>query len=165
MSWTNEDGLIVKFGTERSEVLNQGVTAAPVFRTLEYKIDDASELGDTDTAAADPSAAFIPNGSVITRAFFYVETVFTSGGSAVLDLGLKQADGTNIDDDGIDAAVALTALDALGDTILCDGAVIADGNLTGQRLTADAYIMATYDTAAYTAGAGTLVVEYIAFEN
>lgn len=160
MAWTNADGLVVRFGNERAEVMPNGWTQEGIHKTLVHKITDATALGDTDTAAVNPHEAFIPAGAVITRATFNVKTAF-AGATAVLDLGLKQADGTNIDDDGIDAAVAVTALDAAGDTIVCDGAYIADGDLTGVRLATDAYIMATYDTAAFTAGVGTLVVEYI----
>lgn len=155
MSWTNEDGLVVKFGTERSAVLNQGTSALNAgTQTLRFDITDATTLADTDTAAADPSAARIPANALITDAWFVVTTAFTSGGSAVLDLGLKQADGTNIDDDGIDAAVAVASLTD-GAAINCDGADV--GTQVGAN---DAYIMATFDTAAFTAGAGTLHVEY-----
>jgi hypothetical protein len=79
----------------------------------------------------------------------------------VLDIGLKVAAGTNTDDDGIDS-IAVGILDAIGDTINCDGAYVSSaGNLTGLRITADQYIMTTWDTAAFTAGAATLVVEYL----
>ena len=164
MAWTNKDGLVVWFGTELGATQVSGVTSATP-KSLVYKLEDATALGDTDTAAAEADAAFIPAGSIITKAYFYVTTVFTSGGAATLDLGLKQADGTNISADGIDADIALTALDALGDTILCNGAYIADGDLTALRLTANAYPMATYETAAFTAGAGTLIIEYIEIED
>lgn len=164
MSWSNEDGLVVRFGTEKAEVTNQGATAANVHKTLVHKFTYA-DVADTDTAAASPNDSFIPAGSVIVRATLYVTTAFV-GATAVLDLGLKVAAGTNTDDDGIDAAIAVTALDAAGDVIRCDGAyVLAEtGNLTGIRLTADQYIMTTYDTAAFTAGAATLVVEYLEIE-
>lgn len=163
-TWTNKDGLDVWFGTTASDTRPDGVTSATP-KTLVYKVADGSALGDTDTAAAAADAAFIPAGSVITKAYFYVTTVWTSGGAATLDIGLKQADGTNIDADGIDVDIAVTALDALGDTILCNGAYIADGDLTAVRLTTAAYPMFTYETAAFTAGAGTLVLEYIELED
>lgn len=151
--WTNEDGLEVRFGIDRSTTAPTGGTSAEE-KVHVFDIADATTLGDTDTAAASGDAAYIPAGAVIKDAYLVVDTAFTSGGVAVLDLGLKEADGTNIDDDGIDAAVALGALSA-------DDVVVADGALIGTRLSKDAYVMATYDTAAFTAGAGKLVVKYV----
>jgi len=164
MTWTNEDGLVVRFGKENAEVVNQGTTAANVKKSLVHKFD-YTDIADTDTTAPDPLLPVIPAGSVIVSATLYVTTAFV-GATGTLDIGLKTADGTNTDDDGIDAAIAVTALDAVGDVIQCDGAYVMDqtGNLTGIRLTADQYIMTTYDTAAFTAGAATLVVEYLEIE-
>ena len=161
MSWTNEDGLVEKYGTERSAVQTQGGTVKPVTKHLVHKFTYA-DVANTDTAAADPEAPFIPSGSVITRAFMYVTTAFV-GATAVLDVGLKQAAGTNIDDDGI-LSTGIATIDAIGDVVIGDGALVAAADLTGVRLTADGYIMTTYDTAALTAGAATLVVEYIEVE-
>src|SRR6056297_1316481 len=151
--WTNDDGLEVRFGLDRATTAPDGRTSAEE-KVFTYTVADATELGDTDTAAVAGDASFIPAGAILKDAYFVVDTAFTSGGSAVLDIGLKEADGTNIDDDGVDAAVALGALSA-------DDVVAADGALVGTRLASDSYVMVTYDTAAYTAGAGTLVVKYI----
>lgn len=151
--WKDPDGLEVRFGLARTTVTNGGVTL-PVEKVFVFNITDATTLGTTDATAPDGDAAFIPAGAVIKDAYFVVGTAFTSGGSAVLDLGLKQADGTVIDEDGIDANVAVTAIDADDDVVVCDGALI------GTRLAANAYPAASYDTAAFTAGAGTLVIKY-----
>jgi hypothetical protein len=160
MSWTNSDGLVVRFGTDKGTEKESGSTEANVHRTLVHKFA-FGDIANTDVTAADPESPFIPADSVITRATLYVTTAFV-GATGVLDIGLKVADGTNTDDDGIDAAIAVTALDAIGDTINCNGAYVSSaGNLTGLRITADQYIMTTYDTAAFTAGAATLVVEYL----
>ena len=161
-TWTNDDGLEVRFGLDRTTENVTGNLAVSPFKTITHKIVGA-DLPDTDNGAVDADAAFIPAGSVITRAFVYVTTAF-AGATATLDLGLKLAAGTAISADGIDADIAVTALDAIGDTILCNGAYIADGDLTGVRLTADAYISASYETAAFTAGQATLFVEYLAAE-
>ena len=154
MAWTNEDGLLVRFGEERAEVASDGVTSAEE-QLLVFKIGDATALADTDTAAEAGDRPFIPANAIIKEAFFVVDTAFTSGGSAVLDLGLKQANGTNIDDDGIDAAIAVAALTA-GTVITSDGADV--GTKVGAN---NAYPMATYDTAAFTAGAGRLFIKYV----
>lgn len=161
MAWTNEDGLVIRYGTDRAAVMPGGSTAEGVHKTLVHKFD-FNDIANTDTAAPNPHEASIPADSVIVRATLYVTTAF-AGATATLDIGLKQDDGTNTDDDGIDAAIAVTALDAVGDTILCDGALVSaeTGDLTGVRFTEAQWIMTTWDTAAFTAGAATLVVEYL----
>tara|TARA_R110000868_G_scaffold40490_7_gene139714 strand:- start:4205 stop:4699 length:495 start_codon:yes stop_codon:yes gene_type:complete len=161
-TWTNQDGLEVRFNLDRATVVDSGTLAVSPFKHITKKIT-GTELPDTDNVAADADAAFIPAGSVITRAYVYVTGAF-AGATATMDLGLKLAAGTAISADGIDADIAVAALDAVGDTILCNGAYVADGNLTGVRLTADAYISASYETAAFTAGQATLVVEYLDLE-
>lgn len=150
--WSNDDGLEVRFGLDRTTEQPSGNTSAEE-KVFVWKLGDASALGDTDTAAVAGDEAYIPSGAIIKDAYFVVDTQF-AGATAVLDLGLKQAAGTNIDDDGIDAAVAVGTLTA-------NAVVACDGALVGTRLANDSYIMATYDTAAFTAGAGKLVVKYV----
>jgi len=153
MAWTNEDGLQVRFDLERSATRVDGSTAAKE-RLLIVDLPDATAVADTDTAApTNLDEAFIPAGAYVTEAILYVDTAFTSGGSAVLDIGLKQADGTNIDDDGIDA-IAVAALTVRSGTA-CDGALLPS------KMQYDSYVMFTRDTAAFTAGAGRVVIKYI----
>lgn len=160
MTWDNEDGLIIRFGTERAEVLDAaGGTANAAYKTLVHKFA-FGDIATTDVTVPNPNEAFLPADSVMMRATLYVTTGFV-GATGVLDIGLKTADGTNTDDDGIDAAIAVTALNVVGDTILCNGDLIVDGDLTAVRFTEAQYIMTTWDTAAFTAGAATLVVEYL----
>jgi len=121
MAWTNEDGLVVRFGTERGAVKDEGVTAENVHKTLVHKFTYA-DVANTDTAAADPESPAIPAGSVITRAALYVTDAFV-GASAVLDIGLKVADGTNTDDDGI-LSTGIATIDADGDVVIGDGALV-----------------------------------------
>lgn len=151
-TWTNEDGLQVKFGNTRSAVALDGVTSADE-QTLVFEIADATTLTDTDTAAEAGDRPFIPAGAVITDAQFVVDTAFTTSASGVLDLGLKQADGTNIDDDGIDAALA-------AGTLLVRAVIDCDGALVPSKMQHNAYPMATYDTGVFTAGAGRLLITY-----
>src|SRR6056297_4020625 len=150
--WTNDDGLEVRFGLDRATTAPDGRTSAEE-KVFTYTVADATELGDTDTAAVAGDASFIPAGAILKDAIFYVDTAFTSGGSAVLDIGLKQADGTNIDDDGIDA-IAVAALTVRSGTA-CDGALLPS------KMQYDSYVMFTRDTAAFTAGAGRVVIKYI----
>lgn len=152
-TWNNEDGLLVRFAKDNGAAVRVDGSKEHDGRVAVFSIGDATALGDTDTAAATGEDTYIPAGAVITEAYTIVDTAFTSGGAAVLDLGFKQLAGTNIDDDGIDAAVAVGALTA--------NAVIAgDGALVGTKLANDSYFMATYDTAAFTAGAARVIVKY-----
>lgn len=162
-TWTNFDGLAVDFGLDRAVKDNNGVTNPNVHKTLVHKFTFA-DVANTDTSAAGPNDAYIPKGSVITRATMYVTDAFV-GATAVLDVGLKVKAGTNTADAGI-LSTGIATIDADGDVIIGDGAYVLQetGDLTAKRLTADQYIMTTYDTAAFTAGAATLVVEYLQVE-
>lgn len=153
-TWTNEDGLLVRFPLDNgaTEVGDGQTSVTPV--KLVWEVEDATALGDTDTATVAGDRPFIPSGAVIRDAYFVVDTAFTSGGSAVLDVGLKTADGSTVNDDD-----GLITGEAVGNLTL--GAVIsADGAQLNTKIANDLYPTFTYDTAAFTAGAGKLVVEY-----
>ena len=155
MSWTNKDGLVVKFGLELGDGYNHGSTSATPKR-LAIDIDPTVKALPV---AADIEGSFpmIPAGSYITRASVISETTFTAAGAATLDIGLAQLDGTVIDLNGIDAVIALAALTSQ-DVVACNG-VLVDGVLTVG--TADAYVYFTVGTGPYTAGKAKLVIEYI----
>lgn len=154
MSYTNADGLFILTNEAQGADNETGKTTVGLTKFLTVKFEDLTELTDT-TWSPQANDAFIPAGAVITRAWSIVDTAATSGGSAVLDIGLFQADGTVIDDDGIDAAIAVASLTA-------DAVTEANGADVGTKVgSASAYVGATYDTAAFTAGAVTVVVEYI----
>lgn len=157
MSWTNADGLTVLMHEEQGQVNKTGQTLSNPRQTVVLEITDATTLA---SSAATPSAldAFIPAGAYITAAYTIVDTAFTSGGAATLTIGLYQQDGTAIDADGIDAAIALTAIDAAGDVVVNNGALVGGVLTVGSN---DAYIAANYGTAAFTAGAAKVVVEFI----
>jgi hypothetical protein len=113
-------------------------------------------LGTADVNP-QPNDAFIPAGSYITKASLVVTTAFTSGGSATLGVGLQEADGTIIDADGIDAAVAVADL-AVNKAVVCNGALVGGTATVGAD---NSYLSLVYGTAAFTAGAAKLVIEYI----
>lgn len=155
MSWTNADGLTVLMHGEQGEVNVTGATVGPLHQSVVLEITDATALGTSYSTAAGPNDAYIPSGAVVTSAYTIVDTAFTSGGAATLSVGLYNAAGTAIDADGLDATVAVAALGA-------NKVVAGDGALVGaEKLTANAYIGAIYGTAAFTAGAAKVVVEYI----
>lgn len=158
MSYTNADGLrVLTYGDQG--VTRKGGTTANGKLVIEF---DLTSLGTSIAAAdIDPYDAFIPNGAVITGATLVMTDAATSGGSATLTIGTYNAAGTAIDADGIDAAIALTAIDADNDVVRCDGAQAAG---VGGKLAANAYVKAIYGTAAFTAGTAKLIVEYTKVE-
>lgn len=155
--WANKDGLSVGFGTRT--VVTSGSSRAKTHGLTEkiFLVFRGEDLADAVAATGDmmDHAPVIPNGATILSATLKVTEAFTSGGSAVLDLGLYDKDGSVVDDDGIDAAVAVAAL-TLGAEIACDG---ADVN-TVVATTGGVKLGASYDTAAFTAGEAVLEVEY-----
>ena len=155
MSYTNADGLFVLTDGDQGAVKDNGGALAAT-KVLVIEIPDATKLGTAQTA---PTAndAFIPAGSYITSASFVVTTAFTSGGSGTLGLGLFTLANAAIDADGIDAAIAKTAL-AANNAVACNGVLVGGTATVGA---ANAYVGALYATAAFTAGAGKLVIEYI----
>ena len=155
MSWTNADGLKVKFGLELSDGYNHGLTSATQ-KAFTMDLDPVNK--DLPLAAdVDQAHPSIPAGALITGAYVLVTEAFTSGGATTLDIGLCQVDGTVIDLDGIDAVIAKAAL-AANLAITCDG-VLADGTETvGAN---DAYVYFTTATGPYTAGKARLVINYV----
>lgn len=168
MTWTNADGLVVRDGAD-DVVAPKGTLERAGLQRLVVKLTDATLLAVNSTGPHTPSTtvAFfdentpsIPAGSYIARAYLKVDTAFTSGGAASLDVGLMQADGTIVDGNGIDSAVGLTALGANA-VVNCNGASVGGVVLTSA--TFDTYVVFTYATAAFTAGAATVIVEYYEF--
>lgn len=161
----NADGLWVRDGvTQAGKALAGEVDVAGPLHKNEYLIEYGNGLptnaaGETMLGGVPQANAVVPANAIITSATFYVETAF-AGATATLTFGMIQEDGsTAIDADGIDATIAVTAIDAVGDIIACDGALV--GASIGS---ADGYLTVTTATADFTAGKGRLVIEYIVTE-
>jgi hypothetical protein len=95
--------------------------------------------------------AEIPNGASILNAQIEVVSAMT-GTSGTLTVGLEQADGTVIDVDGIDAAVAQAAL-------IADAIIECDGALIGTQINADAQLLVTTG-GTVTGGRFRVIIEY-----
>ena len=78
---------------------------------------------DLPVATLDEAQQRIPANSFIVSATLRVLTAI-DGTTPTLTIGLVEKDGTTIDADGIDAAIAESAIDAVGETVLCDGALV-----------------------------------------
>jgi len=157
MSYTNADGLRVLTNDDQGVVKVQGTAPTAMSQVLVMDITFTA-LGTTFTSTnIDLNNPFIPAGSLIKRADLVMTTAATSSGSATLTIGTYNAAGTAIVAAGIDSAVALTAIDAVGETVRCDGT----HTTTAGYIAENAYIGAIYGTAAFTAGVGKLYIEYV----
>ena len=160
MSWKNNDGLFLKFGTENA-VSNTGgeYRTNGALHEIEVKID-LTTLGTSASIQSDQ--IFFPKNARIEEVEVVTHTAATGTG-AVLNIGLQQTDrSTEIDYDGFVAAAALTTLDAAGEkTVLRVGSTGA-GALIGATNSTVGYITADYDTAAFTAGVIYVRIRYYA---
>ena len=154
LNWTNQDGLVVGFGTRGVETTYSAkASRGGPEQQIVMRIRGA-DLADAVVADQLIHAPIIPAGAFIKSAYLQVDTAF-EGVNAVLDIGVyKLSDGTAVDDDGIDAAIATATLVASYD-VACDGAEV------GKEQAVACKIAASYDTAAFTAGEATLIVTYV----
>ena len=161
MSYTNADGLFILTDGAQGAVNGEGVTARASRQTITVDITAANTGSSFGSSNIDPLGPTLPAGSIIVNADLVVTTPFASSGGGTLTIGTYNAAGTAIDADGIDATIALTAIDADGDVVQCDGAQVSGVVTVGS---APVYIGALYGTAAFTAGSAVLIVEYIKVE-
>ena len=162
--WYNEDGLRVLFEAEQAAPSTPSAAVVSTFGAKSQMVIDINydnlpaETTDTNNdgtndgwSGADP---YIPAGSYITSATLIVETAFAGGTS--YNFGLSEIDGTVIDADGLDAAVATAALGA-NDVVAMDGALVGGAATIGA---ANGYLKVAA-TGTFTAGKAKLVIEYI----
>lgn len=161
MSYTNADGLFVLTNGAQGSANDEGVTVRGARQVITKKLSLAALGSSFGSSNIDPLEAMIPAGAIIVNADLVITDAATSGGSATLTIGTYNAAGTAVDADGIDAAIALTAIDADGDVVQCDGAQVSGVVTVGS---APVYIGALYGTAAFTAGSAVLIIEYIKVE-
>lgn len=163
--WVNNDGQLVLFGTDKTRPARVGafsqldggrscvevtlsLTALPTVASGNEQI-----LSDTVT---------IPNGALIEEIEIINTKAATSGGSAVLDLGLVDQDrSTEIDFDGLLADVALATFNTIGEKTVIRVGSTGAGALVGTKITNTGLLTASADTADFTAGVLKIRVYYI----
>jgi hypothetical protein len=159
-TWQNNDGLFVKFGTREATPSKVGdVKTFGPLQTLELTLT-MTELTDTNAIISD--AAKLPKNVLIQSIELLPTVAITSGGSAVLDIGLIDNDrSSNHDDDALIAAHAIASHNAVGEwtNIILGGT--GAGVQFGVVTTKNTYITAGFDTAAYTAGKLKIRINYL----
>ena len=148
--WTNSDGLEIRFKNPEA-----GATGAQVVGGATKELIVDFDFATAITAAADGHEAFIPAGAYIKSATLIVTSAMT-GTSGTLTIGLAQKDGTVIDADGIDAAVAQATLISSA-VVKCDGALAGGTAAIGAN---NGYVYTSLG-GTVTGGRGRLVIEYI----
>jgi len=154
-TWTNSDGLVVGFGQRDSKNANGATVRTQGNVNILQMILDYDALPAAAGTAPSTKSIPVPANAVIKSAHVHTTADWATTDSATLDIGFVNSAGTAIDQDGIDAAIADSALDT-GDTVVCDGALV--GLDVG---TADAYISCEVNTGAFNSGSSVLTIEYI----
>ena len=159
-TWTNSDGLVVGFGAHTTDTgMLKYVGNGNGLDIYKMEIVGVDVIDTVAVGNLSPQAAYLPKGSYIKSATLYVTEAFT-GSSSTLELGTFGT--TVVDDaDGIDATIALTAIDAIGDVVLCDGVLVGALLPVGRTAKEDCTVTASWGTALFTAGKATLVVEVL----
>lgn len=161
MSYTNADGLLVLTDRDQGALGGEGVTARSVRQSIVVDITAANTGSSFGASNIDQLAPTLPANCIIVNADLVVTTPFASSGGGTLTIGTYNAAGTAIDADGIDATIAVTAIDGDGDVVQCDGAQVSGLVTVGG---AAAYIGWNWGTAVFQSGAAKLIVEYIKVE-
>lgn len=150
-TWTNADGLRIAFGADEATAGKAG----------EYRVDGQERVVEvvvtmtplTTSAVIQDQFVTLPAGAFITAVKVLTTTAITSSGSGVFNLGLQRLDrSTELDYDGLIAALPVASFNAAGETVELTEGVTYHGALIGTELAYPGYITADYDTADFTAG-------------
>lgn len=161
-NWLNNDGLYVRFGGNEATagVAGEFAITDGNKHIVELRISAMTSLTDSTQTILDQNV-WLPKNARIEYVEIITTTAVTSGGSAVLDLGLIRNDQTTeLDYDGLLADVPLADYNLAGETKRYQIGVTGAGALMGTVLANPGYLVATYDTAAFTAGAITIRIAY-----
>jgi len=158
--WTNDDGLVIGFGTRTAEDQRGSVTRTSGELNefvIEFAYDDLP--AGSATVAVDGSYTRIPANAVVVDAYLEVTTGFAGGTS--YDIGLDQTDGTAIDANGLWDTLVLADINSAGDKSSArEHGGTASGALFGSAISADAVPIVTA-TGTFTAGTARLVIRYV----
>jgi hypothetical protein len=152
MAWTNNDGLHLKFGVEKTtpQIGGEYVTFGPE-RMVEFKLT-LKDLAETEDVQSD--TIFFPKGVRINKVEVITNEVAATG--VAIDVGLIQQNRTTeIDYQGFLKAFPLASMSAAGETITLtpDNGATGIGDLIGTTTANSGYITASRTTStAFTTG-------------
>lgn len=157
MAYFNTDGLYIKMGREEGAQAKGGTYRTHgALQQTEVKLDlvtDSLVATSIVGSSSGQLGTIIPGGVRIEAVEVITETAVTSGGSATLDVGLVRLDRTTeIDNNGLVAALAIASFNASGERVYLTNGVTGFGALVGTTTTFPGYIVSNYGTAAFTAG-------------
>jgi hypothetical protein len=152
--WINSDGLRVRLGNTEAEVTRGGeLPSSGEYRTFEFQIT-ATTLATGSAMITDTTGILIPSGFMPTEVHIITETAATSAGNgATINLGLVRQDTTTTYDvDGFLAAWDPDDPTVAGETVIVREGSSGHGALLGTVLAYSGYLVADWDTEAFTAG-------------
>lgn len=159
-------GVFANYGPRVTDGKWGALIGDEVVKHVVYEVDYADLSSTTITAALHGIQGFdyiIPSGSSLLSARIVVETAVV--GPTNITVGTyAAADGTTvINTEGIFAATAVTALDAIGDVVVGAGAQLTTGTTAANGALQQAAVIRVLPTvAAATAGKFKLYVSYLA---
>jgi hypothetical protein len=157
-TWINEDGLQIKYGTDRAEVSKVGeYRTTGRLREIQLRVALA-DLTETETILDDNT--FIPTGVIVQEVEIDTKTAAATG--VAVDLGIIKMDRTTEGDyDGLLAAFPTASMNAAGEKVIISDNTTYDGALVGAVTTYKGYISASRTTAtAFTAGDVVITIRY-----
>lgn len=159
-TWFNQDGLFIRYGQREVEVQDTGIFGTPAdggTHVVETKLNLASL---TTTHAIIDEGVYIPKNFILERVEIVTEVAATSGGAATLTVGVRRNSdrSTDVEAAGVVSALALTAMDAVGETTVLRQGSTSAGTRVGAVVSADhvTKLVARADTAVFTAGRVTI---------
>ena len=170
--WTNDDGLRIKFGVEEAALttggaFNMGGTPLNVVELKVLGTDVSSTAGTIPGRSSGVEGIMIPKGAMVASVELFAEKgVTSSGGSATLDIGLKKVDDTELDYDGlvaaldVDSATDGTGLGTIGNRVFLTQGTTGNGAKLGTILSDAGYLCMNYAGEAITGGVIVVRVSY-----
>jgi hypothetical protein len=160
MAYLDNSGLYVKTGLEQTVPLTGGeYRTYGELREIELKLDLTKA-----TAIGAPfivnDQVFFPKGVVVQEVEWYADAA-AAGSSSTLDLGLVAVDRvTEIDFNGLLAAVAQATITAGTKTVVVKGGTGAGALIGGSATTSTGYVCMNFNTAAFTGGTLRVRIRY-----
>lgn len=157
-SWTNDDGLVVGFGTRTAEDLRGGETNT--LGTLEEMVIEFN-YDDLPDGSTDGSYGTIPANALVQDAFF--ETLDTFAGGTDYNIDLVDTAGTAIGSgtDKLWDALVLADINAIGErSVSSTHGGTNSGNALNVAL-ASAGMLKLTANGTFTSGKGRIVIRYI----